>query len=406
MNKKLILLMLALPLILMISLFTATSTVSLTVKVPVERIEIRAENVVYLDLDDGDTYLVDYTVYPTNAANKEVTFSTQKVGDEPLAELQFENGALTPKTCGKARVFLTTNDGGFSDSFVVQVDSKSLSEIRSRVRSAAIEIGEGVEIVTEFIPANAPNKQLRYEVTEGAENVSVDSRGVITGLGVGTATVKILSRFNESIFDEVTVEVKSPTAMQFIPAEVTNTMQQTGGSIPLYVEENVEFTYELEVLSDGVATDEAIEYTVDVDNKVFLYTFKDWAGSVELILTVYEEGKDPFVDTCTLTRISSLQASWIGASSIAVPVGMTRYVYFKVAPGNIQFEYEISYEHNDGGYITVTEDIENKQLIILAEKADDVLANSYAVVILRIWEADKPEEAVELRLTVNVYVKG
>ena len=76
MNKKLILLMLALPLILMLCLFTATSTVSLAIKVAVSKVELNEDAVVYIDLDE--TYDISYTVYPTNAANQNVSFDASK----------------------------------------------------------------------------------------------------------------------------------------------------------------------------------------------------------------------------------------------------------------------------------------------------------------------------------------
>ena len=75
MNKKLILLMLALPLILMLCLFTAVSTVSLAVKVPVSKVVLNENPVVYIDLDQ--TYDISYTVYPTNAENQNVYFDFQ-----------------------------------------------------------------------------------------------------------------------------------------------------------------------------------------------------------------------------------------------------------------------------------------------------------------------------------------
>lgn len=406
MNKKLILLMLALPLILMLFLFTATSTVSLTVKVPVERIEISGEPIVYLDLDRGETYTVEYTVYPTNAANRDISFSTSQVGTDPLAELEFdmETGVVTPKTCGKARVTLTTIDGGFTDNFIVQVSSKSLQAIEASVADGILDIGATTSIKTAFTPKNAPNKQLCYEVVEGAEIVSVNSQGVVTGLSVGGATIRVISRFNEEIYSEVKVEVTSSAAVQFVTHGVTNTMQQTGGSIPLYIEEGVDFTYDIEVLDGaGNATDEAITYALDSENKVLNYTFREgFEGRVTLKLTVRVEGVDPFVDECTITRIRQIEASWVGAKSIAIKVGTTQYVYLEVNPSDVEIGYEISYE-NDQGYISVVEDVENGQLIITAVRAAEDFGESYTDVVLKIWATNNPEQVLTLTLTVNIY---
>ena len=76
MTKKLILLILALPLFLMICLFTATSGVSLAVPISVSGIELLSDSTVYMNLDNpNEKHLVEYAVYPTNAANKDVSIS-------------------------------------------------------------------------------------------------------------------------------------------------------------------------------------------------------------------------------------------------------------------------------------------------------------------------------------------
>ena len=155
MTKKLLLLILALPLVMMISLFTTTNSVSLAINVPVSGIDIIGSNIIYLNLDQAEKYQVNYTVYPTNAYNKEVTFETEVVGDAPLADLAFVDGYIVPKSVGMAKVFLTTVDGGYQDSFIVQVDSKALQEIISNVDKKEIYTGDTAVISTSFIPNTA-----------------------------------------------------------------------------------------------------------------------------------------------------------------------------------------------------------------------------------------------------------
>ena len=155
MNKKLILLILALPLFLMISLFTATSSISLAVSVPVSKIEYTGESVVYLDLDRGEAYQPEYTVYPTSAANKSIALVTEAVGDEPLCELEYKDGVIYPKSAGMAKVYLTTVDGGFRDSFIVQVSSVVLKEVTATVSSDTLYVGETAMILPIFNPTGA-----------------------------------------------------------------------------------------------------------------------------------------------------------------------------------------------------------------------------------------------------------
>lgn len=399
--------MLALPLILMLSLFTATSTVSLAVSVPVERVEINGEPVVYLDLDDGETYALEYTVYPTNAANKKVTFSTQAVEGSPLAELEYNEseGLIVPKTCGKATVYLTTVDGGFRDSFIVQVDSKNLTAIDATLSDTIIDVGQSATITTAFTPKNAPNKQLKYEISEGAEFVSLNAQGVVTGRGVGVAKIKVISRMNEAIFDEVEIEVSNSAAMQFVEKEMANTIQETGGSIPLFIDDAVEFTYTIEVLDEnGAATDEIISYTLNETDKTLDYTFLDAAfeGVATVKLTVTVEGVEPYTDSCTITRIREIEAAWVGyTNAVVLSLGDEQHIYFAVTPPSASIEYSIEYE-NDLGYISVVENVDGKELIVTAESAGETLKESYTRIILKIWATNNPDHVIELKLTVSV----
>ena len=92
MNKRLILLILALPLLLMLCLFTTANRVSITIQVPVTGIDVVLEggnSIVYLNLDDQNNgeYHLDYVVYPINATNKTVSVTFLPIEGEPFAQL-------------------------------------------------------------------------------------------------------------------------------------------------------------------------------------------------------------------------------------------------------------------------------------------------------------------------------
>ena len=166
MNKKLILLMLALPLILMLCLFTATSTVSLAIKVAVSKVELNEDAVVYIDLDE--TYDISYTVYPTNAANQNVSFSAEPVENTTTAIVKIEGNTLSAESCGKVKITVTTVDGGFKDSFIVEISTSKLQGISSSIEKDTIKLGESIGIKTTFSPLVAQYQtQLKYEVVEG-----------------------------------------------------------------------------------------------------------------------------------------------------------------------------------------------------------------------------------------------
>ena len=200
MNKKLILLILILPLFLMLSIYTTTSRVGLKIDAPVSSIKISSNDVVYLDFDDSEKYFINYTVYPVSATNKKVVFSTEQVGESPLAELDFVDGYIIPKSIGVAKVYLSTIDGGFKDSFIVRVDSIKVQKIKSTASANELMVGQKSTITTNFIPANAINQMLSY--TSSDTNVAiVNDKGIITAVGRGRATITVTADGNAKAKD-------------------------------------------------------------------------------------------------------------------------------------------------------------------------------------------------------------
>ncbi|MBR5143785.1 MAG: hypothetical protein IKW53_01930, partial [Clostridia bacterium] len=187
MTKKLILLILALPLFLMICLFTATSGVSLAVPISVSGIELLSESTVYMDLDNPkEQHLVEYTVYPTNAANKDVSISYLPLEDEngkeeTLAKFEYdsETGYLKPLAPGSAEVVITTVDGGYTARFTAIVTTRELVSIESTHPNLEasydvaldmvkydLEPGDTFKIQNNFNPVTASNLLVKYESSD------------------------------------------------------------------------------------------------------------------------------------------------------------------------------------------------------------------------------------------------
>ena len=70
----------------------------------------------------GDTDYLCETVYPSNATNKTITWSSS---DESVATVNTYSGKLTAKKAGTTTITATTADGGYSDSCEVWVHGKT-----------------------------------------------------------------------------------------------------------------------------------------------------------------------------------------------------------------------------------------------------------------------------------------
>ena len=327
MTKKLISLILVLPLILMLCLFTAVNTVGLTVDVPVSKIEILGTKVVYLDLDKEENYRVDYAVYPTTASNQKVAFSTEPVGTAAYADLEYKDGYIYPKTVGTAKVFLTTADGGFKDSLLVQVDSNSLQSIECGLENAHLFVGEKTTVVAQCIPQNAATNLLEYSSSN--ENVAiVNDKGVVTAVGRGEAVITVSSEEKPTVFDSVTVYVETNDVLNI--GVVSGYVSQQQGEVGVTVAVAQGETYTLEYVACNEQGEETAlgeiftsgEFgTPDENgNLKFHYTFReDFYGTVVLKMKITTLSGS-VEKSCTLQRLDGIRVSFDSETPVQTTV--------------------------------------------------------------------------------------
>ena len=329
MNKKIILLMLLLPLLLMISIFTSTQSIALNVKVAVSKIEISGNNIVYLDLDKQEKYFVNYVVYPVGATNKNIIFTTEQVGTQQLADLEYKNGYIIPKSMGVAKVYLTTIDGGFKDSFIVRVESNNVQSIECSISNNQIMVGDTIKIDTIFIPDNANNKILTYSSSDNSI-ASVSSKGVIRGEGNGQAIITIASEANPNATDTIVIEVLNQDIIDISQREVYT--WETNGYVNISVDtaENYELSYQVYDVNNSLIENSVFEESLTGFVKTgegkeqFNYVFKDnFVGSVIVKFTIITDNeiRDPFVKECIIHKVDEFLVSFDSEEALKCYVG-------------------------------------------------------------------------------------
>ena len=405
MNKKLILLILCLPLVLMLCLFSVTNTVSINVSIPVSKIVIFGDNVVYIDLDVNESYFVDYTVYPTNAKNKKVSVSTEQVGSSPLAELEYVNGKIIAKSCGKAKVSLTTIDGGHRDSFIVNVISNKLHSIDSKLESESIYVGETTRITTSFIPEDSSFKMLNYTVAEQYQKtVKVDASGVVTGLKKGVAEIVISSKNFEDVKDVVTIEIKNKDIIDLVKSEVVTWNLSGSVGVSLDTFENCEYAYSVYDENYEPVGNEIVKIDINTDNEesgelAIEYEFVDnsYLGDIYVDFTATTEGGLSVTKTLIISRIDQLQARFVNDNVVSVKVGGNVGQTFIVTPedANITFAGGVSNEN-----ISINLYPDDNLIEIIGEKP------GVSVVNLKIINAENTSEFIKIEKEVVVLPSG
>lgn len=350
MTKKIIILMLAIPLLLMVSLFSTTSNVTLAIDVPVSRIEVNGPNVLYLDLDKGETYKVDYTIYPINAVNKEVSFKTEQLGEEKLADLEFEDDTIIPKSAGIAKVIITTKDGGFSDSFIVQVDSKKLASISCSVSTNEIEVGQTLKINVVFNPSNASDRRLDY--TSSNINIAdVSQSGVITGLLKGEVKITVSSYENPNIREEIYIKVITKDIINISKSEITSS--NASGELMFNIDLLSSYTLDYKLYElDGL---ELSKDLVDIDfskddvgniKATFNYKDKDFIGSIRVSIIVTSDSLEVSKDII-LNKVNDIKVTF-EKNIVPLEIGTVDFIPFNVIPDDTtDLEFDISCDNDN-----------------------------------------------------------
>ena len=142
----------------------------------------------------GQTSQLGWTVSPSNADNKNVSFSLSATDIVSVSS----TGLLTAQAEGTVVVTITTEDGGFTDTVNVTVNPQSIEpdpdvpaqSVVLNETSLNLALGQTFALQATINPSNATNKNVTWS-TNNASVAQVSRNGVISARGQGTATITV-----------------------------------------------------------------------------------------------------------------------------------------------------------------------------------------------------------------------
>lgn len=159
-----------------------------------------------VSLEKGKTLMLNYSVSPSNATNKAVTWSSSNSSVATVSS----SGLITAKSAGTATVTVKTNDGGYTAKCTVTVTEPK------KVNATSVDIivekdfeGTNVaELGASVNPASASYKSLVWSSSD-TSIATVDSDGTVTTYGAGVAmiTVTVTNHDGTTVSDSVEVTV-------------------------------------------------------------------------------------------------------------------------------------------------------------------------------------------------------
>lgn len=155
---------------------TKSSTTNVVVCIPVETISLSSENI---SLCIGESETITATVYPSNATDKTITWSSS---NESVATVS--NGVITAVMGGTTTI--TATAGGISNSCFVTVVVPVTNIILSE-NSISLVTGSTYKIKATVNPSNATDKIVTWSSSN--ESIATVENGLITAVSVGNTQI-------------------------------------------------------------------------------------------------------------------------------------------------------------------------------------------------------------------------
>ena len=144
-----------------------------------------------LNMEIGDQETLSFTILPSNATDKSVTWSSNK---PDIASVD-SNGVVTAKAEGSATITVSTVDGNFTDICSVTVTTPapqviSVKGVSLNTENLALAVGAEANLVASVIPSNADNAKVTWSSSDN-DVATVSSRGKVTGIAAGEANITV-----------------------------------------------------------------------------------------------------------------------------------------------------------------------------------------------------------------------
>lgn len=140
-----------------------------------------------LSMTEGETEQLSASVYPTNATNKNVNWSSN---DKSVATVS-SNGLVTAKSVGTATVTCRAADGSgkyATCKVTVKASKVYVTSISLNKTSASLSVGETTQLSATVSPNSATNKSVNWS-SDNTSVATVSSNGLVTAKSAGNATI-------------------------------------------------------------------------------------------------------------------------------------------------------------------------------------------------------------------------
>ncbi len=194
-----------------------TATCSVTVKAKTISVTGVILNKSTLTLTEGESQSLIATVTPSNASNKEVSWSTSN----PFVATVSSSGIVTAKATGTTTITVKTSDGAKTATCKVTVTAATVAVtgVSLSVSSYTIKVNSSLQLHATITPSNATDQSVTWS-SSNTSVATVSCDGLVSPKGVGTTTITVKTNDGGKTatcvitVEEVTVSVTSVSLNQ------------------------------------------------------------------------------------------------------------------------------------------------------------------------------------------------
>ncbi|MGN1194411.1 MAG: Ig-like domain-containing protein, partial [Acutalibacteraceae bacterium] len=181
-----------------------TATCDVTVVTPVSGVKITSTTA---QVYNTKKIKLTAVVSPSTASNKSVTWSSSNTKIATVSSSGYVYGVGS----GSTYITCKTADGGFTAKLKITVLKKTeVTSVKLNVTEKNLYKGSTYKLTATVSPSNATFKEVTYSSSD-TKVLTVDSNGVVTGVGKGTAYVVCKSDDNKAVFARCLFTIKVKT---------------------------------------------------------------------------------------------------------------------------------------------------------------------------------------------------
>ena len=198
-----------------------------TVSAPTKPVTNVSLNKTELKLEVSGTEKLEATVEPSDASNKDVTWSSS---NETVATVA--DGTVTAKAEGTATITVTTAEGNHQATCTVTVTPKTVQISDIQVQgTASLYVGDTAKLTATVQPTNATNPNVTWD-SQNKDIATVTPDGTVTALKAGAATITATAQDGSGISGSfaVTVQQADTTALKAKMTEAQKLWNETAVS--------------------------------------------------------------------------------------------------------------------------------------------------------------------------------